>query len=203
MDVFVIGRFPPPLDGQSLATKRLAGMLTPTWEVHRLNTSIAATHIQADVQFSPAKVRHYIAQQKHIRDELATKPEAPVLWASISPALLGHLRDVLTVLPTFQPSQTIYAVIHRGNFDRVFRHPLTAITARRMVQKVDGFVFLSEMLAERCARWIPDSKRYVIPNTIDDAVLWTDEDITAKQQRHRTRLRLLFLSNMIASKGYL
>jgi glycosyltransferase involved in cell wall biosynthesis len=204
MDIFVIGRFPPPLDGQSLATKRLAELLTPAWTVQRLNTSIgAAVHVQADVRFSPAKVRHYFARQKCIRDGLAERPEVPVLWASISPAPLGHLRDVLTVLPTFHPDQKVYAIIHWGNFDRVFRHPLTAITARRMVHQVSGFVFLSEMLAERCARWIPDAKRLVIPNTIDATVLCTDEEIAAKHQRHRSPLRLLFLSNMIASKGYL
>ncbi len=204
--VHVIGRFPPPVDGQSMATQRLAGLLEPTHEVRRVNTSPEASeHVQADVRFNLDKVRHYVGLRRQIRQALRTAPEAPVLWASISPAPLGHLRDVLTVVPGFQPGQRVYAVIHWGNFDRVFRHRLTAPTARRMVRRVHGFVFNNDQLAGRCAPWIPDANRLVMPNTIDEAVLCTDEAVADKQARRpgRTALRLLFLSNMIASKGYL
>jgi len=202
--VHVIGRFPPPVDGQTMATQRLAGLLDPSHEVRRLNTSPEAwDHMQADVRFDLDKVRHYVGLRRQIRQALQTAPEAPVLWASISPAPLGHLRDILTVLPGFQPGQRVYAVIHWGNFDRVFRHRLTAPTARRMVRRVQGFVFLNDQLAGRCAPWIPEAQRLVIPNTIDEAVRCTDDEVTARQVRRKDPLRLLFLSNMIASKGYL
>lgn len=203
-DVHIIGRFPPPVDGQSMATQRLAGLLGATHEVRRVNTSPEASeHVQADVRFDFDKVRHYVRLRRQIRQALRTAPAAPVLWASISPSPLGHLRDTLTVLPGFQPGQRVYAVIHWGNFDRVFRHRLTALTARRMVRRVHGFVFLNDQLAGRCAAWIPDAQRVVIPNTIDEAVLCTDEEVRHRQARRTDRLRLLFLSNMIASKGYL
>ncbi len=189
-----------------MATQRLAGLLEPAHEVRRLDTSLGADdHVQTDARFSPATVRHYTRLRRHIALALQTDPAAPVLWASISPAPLGHLRDVLTVLPGFQPRQPVYAVIHWGNFDRVFGHPLTALTARRMARRLRGFVFLNDQLAERCAAWIPEAGRLVIPNTIDEAVLCTDEAVAAQQARRKDRpgLRLLFLSNMIASKGYL
>ncbi|MFQ5572182.1 MAG: glycosyltransferase family 4 protein, partial [Rhodothermales bacterium] len=152
-----------------------------------------------------SRVRHYTRLRQRIRSFLRVAPTAPVLWASISPSPFGHLRDVLTVLPAFQPGQPVHAVIHWGNFDRVFRHPLTAWTARRMVRRVQRFVFLNESLAERCAPWIPDEQRLAIPNTIDDAVRCGEDEVAAKQARRaeRTAFRLLFLSNMIASKGYL
>ena len=202
--VHVIGRFPPPVDGQSMATQRLAGLLDPSHEVHRLNTSPEASkHVQADARFDLDKVRHYVGLRRQIRQGLRAAPEAPVLWASISPSPLGHLRDALTVLPGFQPGQRVYAIIHWGNFDRVFRHRITATTARRMVRRVHGFVFLNDQLAGRCARWIPKTQRLVIPNTIDDAVRCSNEEVLDKQARQKDRLRLLFLSNMIASKGYL
>ena len=189
-----------------MATQRLAGLLDPSHEVRRLNTSPEASdHVQAEAKLDVGRVRHYVGSRRQIRQALQAAAEAPVLWASISPAPLGHLRDVLTVLPGFQPGQHVYAVVHWGNFDRLFRHRLTAPTARRMLRRMHGFVFLNHQLAERCARWIPDAQRLVIPNTIDEAVLCTDVEVAEKQARqtHRTTLRLLFLSNMIASKGYL
>lgn len=203
--VYVVGNFPPPVTGQALATQRLARLLEQRFAVTPVDTSSGAAHVQAEVRFDARKVRHYAGLRRRLRDALAEAPEAPVLWANISPAPLGHLRDVLTVLPTFQPGQRVYGVVHWGDFDRVFRHVLTAPTARRLVRRLSGLVFLNAQLAERCAPWVPAAKRFVVPNTLDDAVRCDEAEIAAKQaaRQERAALRLLFLSNMIPEKGYL
>jgi glycosyltransferase involved in cell wall biosynthesis len=111
---------------------------------------------------------------------------------------------MLTVLPAFQPEQSVFGVVHWGNFDRVFRSPLTRWSARWVLRRLRGLVFLNEGLAERCAPWVPPAQRFVIPNTIHAALQCTDAEVEAKRQTHpHTPLRLLYLSNMIASKGYL
>jgi glycosyltransferase involved in cell wall biosynthesis len=99
----------------------------------------------------------------------------------------------------------VLGVVHHGNFSDAFEHPLTRRTAERLVRQIDGIVFLSDALAERCAPWIPAEKRFVVPNTIDDALLCTDAEVEAKQaKRGEARpLRLLFFSHMIRSKGYM
>jgi len=204
--VYLIGRFPPPIDGQTMATARLAALLDGTRAVHRLNVSPGDTGlVQADVRFRPGKALHYVRLRRSLQEALSAHPTAPVLWTSISPAPLGHLRDRLIVLPAFQPGQRVFAVIHWGNFDRVFQAAATALSARRMVRRLAGFVFLNDQLAERCAPWIPAEKRFVIPNTVDEAVHCTEAERRDKTDARRTRttLRLLFLSNMIPSKGYL
>jgi glycosyltransferase involved in cell wall biosynthesis len=66
-------------------------------------------------------------------------------------------------------------------------------------------VFLDERLSNRCAEWIPSYKRLHIPNTIDDELRFSSEDIHKKHSRllQRKSKRLLFLSNMTPSKGYM
>ena len=207
MTLLILGRFPPPIDGQAVATRRLADLLAPCGPVHRVDLSAGeAERVQADVRLRPERVRHYLRLRKRTRAACRSAPEAAVLWTSVSPTPLGHLRDLLTVLPAFRPRQRVYAVVHWGRFDELFTSPLTRLTALRfLVPRVDGFVFLSEGLSERCAPWIPAAKRLVIPNTIDDAVRCTPEEVEAKQRARtaRQRLRLLFFSNMIREKGYL
>jgi glycosyltransferase involved in cell wall biosynthesis len=201
----VVGRFPPPIDGQTMATQRLADLLADAYSVQRANVSPGtAGFVESAVRLRMGKVRHYAALRRRLRDTLNAAQGAPVLWTSISPAPLGHLRDRLVVLPAFRQDQPVYAVVHWGNFDRVFRAPATAASARRMARRLRGFVFLNEQLAERCASWIPSAQRFVIPNTVDAALCYADAEIAAKQARRRGRtvLRLLFLSNMIPSKGY-
>lgn len=204
----VLGRFPPPIDGQTVATDRLASLLEPSAAVTRLSvTPQDVEHVRTDARLRLDRIRHYLGQRTTIRDTLATHPDATVFWTSISPMPLGHLRDRLVVLPAVHPTQAVYGVVHWGNFDRVFRHRLTAWSARRMVPRLTGLVFLNDRLAERCAPWVPAAKRIVIPNTIDDAVLCTDAEVAAKRDQRLAAagrpLRLLFLSNMIPAKGYL
>jgi len=192
-----------------MLTERLASLLEPDYEVQRINLSPPDTDlVKTDARFQTGRLRHYLSIREHTRQALAAAPQATVFWPSISPSLLGHWRDRVTVLPAFRPDQTVYGVVHWGNFDRVFRHPLTRHSARRMVGQLAGLVF-NPSLDTRCAPWIPAAKRITIPNTIDAAQLCVPADISAKQDdfKHRAAadhpIRLLYLSNMIPSKGYL
>lgn len=202
---FVIGRFPPPLDGQTLATLRLARLLETASDVHRIDLSTGeAEFAEANVVLSTAKVQHYLRRRQDLRRQLQATPDAPVLWASISPALLGHYRDRLTILPGLRHHAQTYAIVHWGNFDRLFSRPTTALSARQMVKQMHGFVFTTQKLANRCAPYIPMHKRFIVPNTVDEAVFFSDIEVETKQiqRRGRTALRLLYLSNMTPSKGF-
>lgn len=204
--LFVLGRFPPPIDGQTMATERTADLLTGRHDVRRLNTEPPiSAHVAEQAALEPARLLHFFRLRRRLREALRAAPYAPVLWPAVSPAVLGHARDVLVTLPALGATHDVYAIVHRGNFDVVFRRPSTALTARRMVRRLRGFVFLNDTLSERCAPWIPPEKRFVIPNTIGDDVRCSGEEVAAKLDAHRRRehLRLLFLSNMIPSKGYL
>ncbi len=199
--VCILGRFPPPNDGQSIMTERLAGLLAPNWSVSRINTSFQGT--SGSVAESVRKIGHYGFFSKHLRQQLRSHPSSVVLWTSISPTPIGHLRDLLTIMPGIQPQQKIFAVVHWGDFDRLFSSAITRSTGRRLVQQLSGFVFL-DGLADKCSAWIPDHKRFTIPNTIASEHQGSIEEVRAKREEksRRSVLRILYLSNMIRSKGY-
>lgn len=204
--VYVVGFFPPPVHGQSMGTLRLAELLSAHYEVRRVDLAQGASDLlTTDKDRNPRKLLHYWRVGRQARTALQSAPAAPILWAAASPNLLGHGRDVFTVLPAFPAAHPLYVVIHRGTFDRLFRHPLTRWTTRRLVHRTQGFIFLNPDLSEACARWIPKAKRFVIPNTIDQELVFTDAEVRASQtdRSHRTTLRVLFLSNMMPEKGYL
>ncbi|MEL6616771.1 MAG: glycosyltransferase [Bacteroidota bacterium] len=152
-----------------------------------------------------ARLRHALGARGRLRDWVAARPPGPVLWPAVSPSPLGHLRDIGVVLPALGGEREIYAVVHRGDFHTLFQHPVTRWTASRLVRRVAGVVFLSEGLAERCSTWIPSAKRLVVPNTIGPDVEASPEAARTKAEREigGRPLRLLFLSGMIPSKGYL
>jgi glycosyltransferase involved in cell wall biosynthesis len=123
----------------------------------------------------------------------------------VSPQLAGHLRDRLTVEPILSHAARRYGIVHWGNFASLFESPATRWSGQRLMRRLDGFVFLSPSLARSCAPWVPAEKRLAIPNTIDDALCLDGTEVEEKRREKKERgapLRLLFLSNMIASKGY-
>lgn len=204
--LFVVGRLPPPLDGQTIATERLCTLLDGSYAVRRVNTSVRETALQpTEARLRPARALQYLRQTRHLSDALASAPQAPVLWASVSPHPLGHLRDVWATWPAFGPQQSVVAVSHRAYFERMFRSPLTRSSALRLVDRLQAVVFLSEGIAERAAPWVPAAKRLVVPNTVGDDVLFSHAEVSEKRARvaGRPGLSLLFLANMMPEKGYM
>ena len=202
--VHLVGRFPPPIDGQSLATARLARMLQSEYDVLPFDTAFKAQSLTPSGFFTQLRtLQHYLHLKARLRTTLAAAPASPVLWGAISPTPLGHARDMIATVPHFCPRQRVIAIAHRGGFHRIFQHPATARSARHLAQRVNRFVFLSDVLAAQVAPWIPDERISIIPYTVEPCA--STEEVAAK---HRARtvdrpLNLLYLSNMIPSKGYL
>lgn len=204
--VAIVGRFPPPFDGQSIGTETLAALLEPLCSVVRFDLSTGESRFsQIEVRFRPARVAHYLTAGRRLRRALSDLSGAPVIWTSMSPAWLGHIRDLATIAPGLRGAGPRIAVLHRGTFHTLFERRLTRPTMQRLVRNLTAFVFLDQRLSEKCGPWIPASRRFVIPNTIDDTMLCTEAELDAKRSIRApgAPIRLLFLSSMSPLKGYL
>ena len=203
--VLVVGRFPPPLDGQAVATRRLARLLESYCDVRRIDVSAGESALaESEVRVRASRINHYLRSRMRLKSALASAPDASIVWTSISASNLGHYRDVLTTIPSFRDHERVYAVLHWGNFHELFVQPTTKWSARAMVKRISRFVFNDPILGDRCAKWIPDDKRAIIPNTVEDLVLLTEDELAAKRMARRTRdtLQLLYLGSMTRSKGW-
>ena len=203
--IFIAGFFPPPITGQALATERLAELLADVYEVHTINLRQGETDF--DMRFASRireKISKYREAGKRLANTLKHHPDATVLWPAISPEPAGHYRDLLTIMPAFQPGQKVYGVVHWGRFAKLFSSPLTALSSGRLMDRLEGLVFLNKDRAEQCVRWVSPDKSHVIPNTLDRAVICSDAEIESKQKGYDgiRPLRLLFLSHMLPEKGY-
>ncbi len=203
--VVVAGYFPPPATGQSVATERLASLLEPALAVHRVSlTGAHGLGMQAQAGPTVAGALGYARAAWAWRRHLRAHAHATVLWPSVSPKTVGHLRDALLVLPAFAPSQRVYGVVHWGIFDRLGAAAWLRPSVRRMVERLSGFVFLDPALADACAGFIPEGKRLVIPNTVADDVIASSDELDRRRAPRPpgAPLRVLFLSNMLPDKGY-
>lgn len=190
--IILIGRFPPPTDGQAQATLRLRAQLSTRWVVHDVNTMIPAE------ASAVAKMRHYHRIGREAQQVLDAYPSAPVIWSSISPEAAGHWRDRLAIFPRLE-GRNVIAVVHWGKFAQVFTHPLTRRSARRRIPALTKTVFTADVLSDACAPWIPERRRAVIPNTLDTAMI---PEQPRPPRRAEERPRILFVANMLPQKGW-
>ena len=203
--IFVVGRFPPPVDGQTMATERLADLLQDAFDVERINLSPPeGKFVQVKSGLRPKRVLHFLKSRGRVQSALSQAPRAPVLWLSISPSILGHARDLMAIRRAFPEPQPVFGVVHRGDFHKLWSRQITRYSGKRLLKRLQGLVFLSTSLAASCSEWVPPFKRFMIPNTVDEGVHCEQVEVEEAQRAriNRDSVRLLFLSNMIPEKGY-
>lgn len=195
--LIVLGRFPPPIDGQTVITARFLEMLRRDYEVAKIDMSPFSNGTITQ------RLNRLVSLKNSLREAGAYIENTLVLWCSISPNPLGHLRDFLTVYPHLRSVPTI-AVVHHGNFDDLFRNPATLLSGRRIIASLERVVLLEPRLADNVSEWISEQKRATIPNPPDIDYPQNVEHVNARLDKGPSDpLKILFLSNMIESKGYL
>ena len=195
---------PPPVTGQTVGTRVVVDMLADELEIICLNTSDARMSVGRGPLAILRRALSMLHHGRALRRELRRRP-ADVLYFVVSSSALGQLRDALTVGLSRRRARRIVAHVRSGNYHESFqRFGLGALT-RFVVRRVDALIFLSGHLAELAAPFVPEEKRQVVFNTIDSAVRLSPEEADAKveRRRERDRLRVVYISNMIPSKGYM
>lgn len=207
-NVTVVGSLPPPITGQHLQTRLNAELLSRYFDVSVVDTSTGREDIITELNVL-TRVRHYFSAGRRIRHALERRAADAIVWHSMSTSPLGHLRDVTAVVPSFRGQGPVYAVVHSGQLDRLLMSGPLRTTTRYLIDRIEKFVFLSDSLSDLCAELLPREKRHVIPNTIESLLIPDEATISHKLSRwnpssaDRRVHRILFVANMIPSKGYM
>ena len=206
--VFFFCKFPPPYTGQSIGTETFADLLSGHADVRRIDTSCG---IERPDVVGVNWFKYYAAQISHLAESYTElnaalrRRQPDVFYYVASPSLLGHFKNIIALSIARPYVGRIVAHVHNGNFPDVFDRPFSRRSSRWLAEKTDTFIFSSELLSERAGNFIPFDKRRVVHNTVDEQVLCSDKEISNKiaEAPQRKRLNVLFLSNMIPSKGYM
>ncbi|WP_118828621.1 glycosyltransferase family 4 protein [Salinibacter ruber] len=207
MKQIVFAKLPPPNNGMTIATQVFYRMAEEEIEVETIDTSYGGMRlsqeglkrVQYDLFFSVQFAQQLRELRKQVQD-----PSVSSLYLVGSPSALGVVRNILAVSVGRSYVNRIIVHVHNGNYHQIFERGIVSMGAKYLVRNVDRFIFLSEGLSQRMSGYIPSQKRSVVRNTIDKCVRCTKDEVVQKihSRSQRTKLRILFLSNMISSKGY-
>ncbi len=138
-----------------------------------------------------------------IGSAVSAMPRAGRLYMTMGGSVPGMLRDLAVVSVAHRHGIPTILHLHGGGYDELYArsHPLVRRAIRAMLRQVDVLIVLGELLSKQFD-FLDDSQRpriAVVPNGVD-----VDRPPAAPRSiRMGEPLRLLYLSNLIPSKGYL
>ena len=206
MRPFFFAKFQPPYTGMTIATETFADLIDDKVDVARINTSygricpdeVGIEWMKYYVRFAGQLAGAYTSLRRRLQQS-----SCDVFYFVASPSVLGHWRNRVALEIARPHVCRVVAHVHNGNFPDVFEQFGTSHSSKRMTELVDTFTPSNSTVSEQMGRYVPDSKRRVVHSTIDEKVRCTDVEVENKITERRSRpLRVLYLSNMIETKGY-
>ena len=195
--------FPPPNTGQTIATQTYYGFIEDVCEVEKINIADQNRDTTRSGQFRLGYFFRILDQVNELKQRLKSE-DWDVLYIVLSSSMLGHLRDayILNRVKTWLPD--VVAHIHSGNIDKVLRGSWHAKLTKSLIDRISRFIFLSPSLAELSSPYIDSSRVAIVPNTIDPEIQFSPAEVERKIEERSTSevLNVVFISNMIESKGY-
>lgn len=200
----LLGKTPPPLDGQAIVTHRLIELLKPEVDFIVVRSSPRGPGVRPANRFGldrSIEVLRYLAEA---RRTIHYHRNAPILYANFSGTPLGHLRDVLTFLVAIPPERMVVVWPHNA-IGRLLGNPIGRRSVRLLSRRTTHWVALNHYLIQEL-RDLPlrTEQLTIIPNPIEAALIPTEREISAKlaDADPVRMLRLLFVGHLIAEKGF-
>lgn len=186
---------PPPMTGQSVISATVLDVARNLYSVRVIDTS---KRTFAAGFSSLSRVCSVISM---IGDSYRNSGGADLAYIVLSQSIAGNLRDLFMLLSV--RARRVIVHLHGGGIKKAVygRSTLIQIANRVVFRRVEKVIVLSDSLRHQFDGIVPHPRRIrVIPNFAEEGFFVDHQSIESKFARGPWRL--VFLSNMIASKGY-
>ena len=197
MKILFIAPIPPPINGQSKASKVLLEALAEKNEVEIINLSKESLKNGVN---SINRIFEIVRVFSEVKKRLSGKD---IIYISLAESFVGNLRDIF-----------IYALARR-QLNNTYIHMLGGAGMKKILsgsgtmQKINAFFMkkLAGVIVEGPVNFeifkkvIPVEKIHIVPNFAEDFLFVSDEEI-AKKFEDTSVIKILYLSNLIPGKGY-
>lgn len=194
VNILFIGNYPPPFSGQSIAFKTLID----GYSIEHNNFYLINTIEKSNKRGVFSRLFDYLRVLIKILYYLTTK-KIHTVYHIVSSSNKGFVRDFLIINLTKLFGKKIILHSHNGNYDLFYATNSLFFQniIRYTINKADKIILLSYKLRNTFSFINEDSKFSYIPNGLP---LNSNE---VKKNNNKSYISVLFLSNLIESKGYL
>lgn len=195
--VLVAGPVPPPWHGVAVMTRALLdSSIGERFEILHLDTS-DRRDVQNIGRLDVGNVRLAVVHGSRFAALLLRK-RADLVYVPVSQNTLGFMRDALFLVPALLRGVPLVLHLHGGGYGAFLRSapgPVRSL-ARLVFARARRVVVLGESLRGMLQDVTPRERVVVIPNGVSDMT------VPAKVYRQGGPMRILYLGNLIPTKGY-
>ncbi|HEX2167911.1 MAG TPA: glycosyltransferase family 4 protein [Longimicrobiales bacterium] len=196
--ILLVGPLPPPSHGVAVLTRTLLeSPLARRFELLHLDTAdrrgvanIGRLDV-GNVWLAGLHGARFLA--------LLARQQIDMVYLPLSKNTLGFLRDSLFLVPALARGTRVVVHLHGSGFDQFVASAPAAVRAlvRLLLRQTTVAIVLGEALKPMLRGMIPDSRIVVVPNGVPDL-----RGVAAYARPQDGPMRILFLGNLLPSKGY-
>ncbi|UWX60784.1 glycosyltransferase family 4 protein [Chryseobacterium oranimense] len=197
MKILFIAPVPPPINGQSKASKVLLDALVEKHDVKIVNLS------KSSLKNGVNSFGRFFEIFDILKDVKKKRNDNDIIYLSLAESFAGNMRDL-----------AIYKLCKK-DLSKTYIHMLGGAGMKEILsgkgwqknmnagfmEKLAGVIVEGPINYESFKRVVPEEKIHIVPNFAEDFLFVSDEEIETKFQNTEP-IQLLYLSNLIPGKGY-
>lgn len=208
--ILMIGQFPPPYNGCSIAMDALwkSEIIKKYYKLIKIDTKRPELSSDSEIgRISLEKILIDIRSFLKLMVNLILK--RPVLtYLSLAQTKLGLLRDSIYILLSYILRSRVIIHLHGGNYGNLYNSLPSwfKLWIKFVLKRTEVAIVLTASLKNMLEGIVKDERIRVIPNYVEDYLFLRDDEIDKKINKIREEnkhINVLFLSNLLKSKGYL
>jgi glycosyltransferase involved in cell wall biosynthesis len=198
MNVLFVAALPPPISGQSKASGTIFD------ELVRLGHSVVPVNLNkqslASGNFTLKRMLEILSVAKQIR---LGRKQADVMYLSLAESTLGNLRDLLFVaLLRKSPTRVVVHILGGSRLRSIVSgNGWLARLNKGVMKRADAAIVEGPVNSGIFSNSLRPDQIFVVENSAEDYLFSNEQEIESKFN-DLTTLSILYLSNLLAGKGY-
>lgn len=209
MNILIIGPFPDPITGQSIANETLyQGLKEREYKVDYINTNFykKLTDKKLQGKFDIKKI-HIVLKKSFKEIKKIWCGNYDVIYTTPGGSYLGFLRFYHYFILGFLLKKKVLVHIHNGIFRKMYdsQNYFNKKLINIILKRVSGIIVLGNSLKSMFKDLVEENKIFVCENGVQDYVIATEKEIEEKFERfnRNKKRKILYLSNLMKEKGIL
>jgi glycosyltransferase involved in cell wall biosynthesis len=206
-NICIIGPLPPPINGNSKAIDTIikSEQCNDIFNINIVN--LAGSTVGMSGKFTLKKLKTLIRALKDLKN-IQQRNIINTYYITIAQSTLGCLRDVALLHQIYKRKNNAKVVLHLhgGGFGDFYHNanPILKRLIKNYYSKANTLIVLSESLRSMFSGIFDDNNIRIVENCVDNDYVLPDSVLKNKWDNIQNRkcIQLVYLSNMIKSKGY-
>ncbi len=197
MKILFIAPIPPPINGQSKASKVILDALQENHQVQVINLS---KNSLKNGEGSLARIKDIFNIAKEVRKSYKKND---IVFLSLAESFAGNLRDLLIYnIISKKISKTYIQMLGGAGMKEILHGTGWQKKANaKFMEKIGGVIVEGPANFESFRKVVSEEKIHIVPNFAED-FLFANTDEIEKKFENVNPIKVLFLSNLIPGKGY-